>query len=472
MIDAAQDDGSGADSGTAPFRLWPAQVELVWALQTERLVIMLKARQLGMSWAACGYALWLCVFHPGREVLLFSRGEKEAAELIRRVTVLYSRLPDWLRDALPRLSKKPGAEEIAWSNGSRVQSMPATKDAGSSYTASLVIMDEAAKIQWAEELYTAVKPTIDGGGQFFMLSSARGIGNLFHRTWQKASQGVNNFAAIFLPWWERPGRDQGWYDARVAEEDDPDRVKQEYPSNPTEAFLASGRVRFRPEWVSAQAANVRAPLPARSLPAALRGIPGLKVYTLPPAPPLDPIPTLIGADVAEGLEHGDYSDASVLGLETWEELASLNGHSEPDEFAGHLHTLAEAYHGTIVVERNNHGHAVLGKLKALGSTRIAPGVDGRPGWVTNLQSKPVAIDALAVALRDGLIAIRCQAALDELQVYQVNPNGSTSAPPGGKYHDDRVMSRAIALGWLQLVGAGAGAASYGGFPWGEDYRGE
>ena len=54
--------------------------------------------------------------------------------------------------------------EIEWANGSRVKSLPATRHAGSSWTASLVIMDEAAKIQWANDLYTALKPTIDGGG--------------------------------------------------------------------------------------------------------------------------------------------------------------------------------------------------------------------------------------------------------------------------------------------------------------------
>ena len=161
---------------------------------------------------------------------------------------------------------------------------------------------------------------------------------------------------------------------------------------------------------------------------------------------------IVSADVAEGLEGGDYSDACVMDADTWEELATLNGHLEPDEFAACLATLAEHYDAVVVVERNNHGHAVLSELRDLCPERIARGPDGRDGWLTNSQTKPQAIDALAEALRDALIVVRTQAALDEMQVYRVGRGGRTEAPEG--YHDDRVMSRAVGLGWLRLVGFG------------------
>jgi hypothetical protein len=141
-------------------------------------------------------------------VLLFSRGQLEADEMLRRVRVLYERMPDWLRAACP-LAREPNASQMEWSNGSRVLSLPATRHSGSSWTASLAILDEAAKIQFADDLYTALKPTIDGGGQLVVLSSANGIGNLFHKLWTRAEAGVSGFRPIFLPWWARPGRDRG-----------------------------------------------------------------------------------------------------------------------------------------------------------------------------------------------------------------------------------------------------------------------
>lgn len=439
VIDDAQGHGDGG--GTMPFRLWPAQIDLAWALMTERRVLILKARQLGISWLCCAYALWLCLFAPGKVVLLFSQGEVEALELLRRVKALYTRLPAWLRDAVPAIARD-NTTECGWSNGSHVRSLPATQKSGRSFTASLVILDEAAHLQWADQLYTALKPTIDGGGQLVVLSTANGIGNLFHRLWTRAVQRLNAFRPIFLPWWARPGRDADWYARQVAEAAQPALVKQEYPSTATEAFLVSGRTRFSPEWIEAQAPNVREGLPRSAWPGPLLDVPGLTVHALPTGRPCT-----IGADVAEGLERGDYSAAVLIDDRTWEELACLHGHWEPDEFAGHLRALAEVYGAWIAPERNNHGHAVLLALKLAGA-KVAPGHDRKRGWLTNFQTKPQAIDLLATALRDGLAVVRTQATLDELRIYTVLADGKTSAPEG--YHDDRVMAWAIALAAIQL----------------------
>src|SRR3989304_586704 len=53
-----------------PFALWPAQREALASIAGESQVIILKARQLGLSWLVVSYALWLCLFHPGRSVLV------------------------------------------------------------------------------------------------------------------------------------------------------------------------------------------------------------------------------------------------------------------------------------------------------------------------------------------------------------------------------------------------------------------
>lgn len=427
-----------------PFHLWPAQVGVMWQLQTERLIIILKARQLGISWECCAYALWRSLFQAGVVVLIFSKGQDDANKMISRIKKLYDRLPDWLLAAVPALIKD-NTEHLEWANGSRIESFPATQSAGRGDTASLVILDEAAFQQWADQLYTSLKPTIDAGGQLVILSTANGIGNLFHRLWTKAIAGLSNYKAIFLPWWARPGRDAAWYAAQVADATDPLLVRQEYPATANEAFLVSGRVRFPGEWIAKQSAHVRAGLPRDAWPKPVQGITGLTVYSLPQAGHR----YVIGADVAEGLEHGDYSAAALIDQVTWEEVANLHGHWEPDEYAAHLVELASAYGAIIGIERNNHGHAVISKARSLisekrtNTVRIAYGHDQRAGWLTTAQSKPQSIDGLAVALRDSLAKIHSQATLDEMQIYRVGANGTTSAPPG--YYDDRVMAWAIAL---------------------------
>jgi hypothetical protein len=241
VIDTPQADSFAQQ----PFRLWPAQTQLLWQLLMERLVILLKARQLGISWLCCGYALWLCLFRPGRVVLLFSKGQLEADELLRRVGVMYAALPEWMRRTGPDLVTQ-NASELAWSNGSVARSLPATQNAGRTFTASLVIMDECAFMQYAETLYTALKPTIDGGGKLIIVSTANGTRGMFYKLWQNAIQHVNGFAALFLSWRARPDRDAIWR-AKVATEALSSALDlQEYPDTPEEAFQDTGAERFLP----------------------------------------------------------------------------------------------------------------------------------------------------------------------------------------------------------------------------------
>ena len=235
IIDDAQDHGEGV--GTMPFKLWDAQRDVLRALEDEQRILILKARQLGLSWLCCAYALHLCLFKPNRLVLTFSIGQEEANEMMRRIQAMYDRLPDTMRAAHPVV--KRNTEESVWGNGSAIHALPSRKSAGSGYTASLIILDEFAKNENASKLYTAVKPTIDGGGKMIILSTANGAGNLFHDMVTKAQKGESRFAFRFLPWEARPGRDAAWYASVAADAETMALHRQEYPETPDEAFEAS-----------------------------------------------------------------------------------------------------------------------------------------------------------------------------------------------------------------------------------------
>src|SRR5512136_788220 len=64
-----------------PFHLWPAQAGTLKTILTNLLVVILKARQLGLTWLVLGFALWLMIFHPAATILLFSRRDDEAVHL-------------------------------------------------------------------------------------------------------------------------------------------------------------------------------------------------------------------------------------------------------------------------------------------------------------------------------------------------------------------------------------------------------
>lgn len=234
-LKAPQDEGGG----TLPFDLWPAQQNVLDAMQRERLLVILKARQLGISWLACGYVLWLCATQKGRTVLLFSQGQLEANELIVRIAFM----AEHYQGTLPALVTE-NKSELAWANGSSVKSLPATKKAGRSLSASLIVLDEFAFMLFGAELYAAAKPTIDDGGKLWIISSADGQGTPYHQFWQAAQAGGNGFLPIFLPWQARPSRDPGWRTRKLSEAfADESEVLREYPENDVEAFThAAGRI--------------------------------------------------------------------------------------------------------------------------------------------------------------------------------------------------------------------------------------
>ena len=224
-----------------PFLLWPEQKRVLEFMQTESLLVILKARQLGISWLACLYALWLCMYRANNTVLVFSTGQNEANELSRRIVFMYTQHNQ--KDTLPVIVKN-NTEETVWGNGSRVLSLPATKRAGRSFAASLIILDEFAFMLFGADLYTAAKPTIDDGGKMFVISSADGNGTLYHRFWKAAQAGRNSFTPVFLPWQSNPKRVANWREQKLIESfGDSALVKREYPENDIEAFVnASGLV--------------------------------------------------------------------------------------------------------------------------------------------------------------------------------------------------------------------------------------
>lgn len=157
---------------------------------------------------------------------------------------MYHRLPDWMRATNPLVKENNG--ELRFTNGSAIVSMPATKNAGRSLTATLVIVDEFAFLLWPQQLYTALKPTIDNGGQLILLSTANGESGLFYDLWKLAVERKSTLIPSFLSWKARPGRTHAWRDAIASDATLSSLVDQEYPEQPDDAFCNTGTERYLP----------------------------------------------------------------------------------------------------------------------------------------------------------------------------------------------------------------------------------
>lgn len=251
--------------GFQPFVAWPHQVELGELFQRGESVVILKARQLGVSWVIAAYVLWVSLYRPHSMVMLISAGQKESDELLNKVYSMWTYLPAWLLPDELQLTKhnrsKPGLMEF--SNGSQIMALPSTEDAGRSFTADLVVVDEAAFHQYADANFDAYEPTLDGGGQLIICSTANGPHGFFHDMYQDAARRLMDMTAVFIPWWGRPdravpaldGEGRPLMDERGQPrlEPSPDwfarakaryrrakaKFRQEYPGTAAEAFVAS-----------------------------------------------------------------------------------------------------------------------------------------------------------------------------------------------------------------------------------------
>lgn len=246
-----------------PFDLYAYQRDRLDAWDGHQSNVILKARQLGMSWAMALYMLRRAAFDGWRIGYWSMNEDTSVYQLEGRVLRLHQSLPPEIR---PRIRRRGTLLEFPDNGGGFIHVFPATQKAGTSYTFDLVVFDEFAMHGYGASNLGAVEPTISGGGQLIINSTADpGLGpnGAFYHVWTAAhdhqrtdvedrdedggSVGVDLGAIVpvFLPWDIRPGRDAAWLADRrrrmagLGEAE----FHAAYPSTPEEAFMGrSGTV--------------------------------------------------------------------------------------------------------------------------------------------------------------------------------------------------------------------------------------
>ena len=231
------------------FILWDKQKETLKIISNNKLNIILKARQLGITWLVLAYASHKMLFKKGYTVIALSRTESEACELVRRLGVIYRNMPELIREnnkennGWKGIKFKENALELViyFPTGevSKFTAFPSSSGAGRSFTANLLILDEWAFQANAEKIWLSVYPTINRptGGQVIGLSTIE-RGTLFEELYTTP----NNFKKIFLPWNTDPRRDKKWYESTKI--DLGNLIMQEYPATVEEALTIPGGAYF------------------------------------------------------------------------------------------------------------------------------------------------------------------------------------------------------------------------------------
>lgn len=491
------------------FRLRPAQYQLfrnMWWLN-----IILKARQLGFSTAIDIYLLDEAIFNRHMKCGIIAQDQKAAGEIFRtKIEVPLDSLPSWLKATFKIESLRSGSTggHLLFKHGSSIQVATSFR----SGTVQRLHVSEHGKIcaqypKKAAEVRSGTLNAIHPNSKCiaFIESTAEGVGGDFYdmtvnsMELQKSGSELTtmDWKFHFFPWWQDPkykapapasglvlSKDQRLYfdavekatgtvleDAQIQwylnkEREQKDKMKQEFPSTPMEAFLTSGRRVFTPTDVMMAEGDCRMPLLVYDInpetgkrikaqkPEQLdeQGRRSLMSMLLVWELPDDDADYVIGADIAEGLEHGDRSSLDVVRRSTGEQVAHWFGHLDAERFAQLLNHVGRWYNTAYIgPERNNHGHAVLLKLRELYPVRRIYAEEyidrdnddetNRLGWLTTKQSKPILTEGLKSLLRERRSGIRWIGTISEATTYVYDAKGSMNAQE--KCFDDQLMSYMI-----------------------------
>jgi hypothetical protein len=476
----------GGTLGRAPFELFDYQKDTLDVIRNNRYVIVLKARQLGLTTLAMAYAMWMLTFRPGSNIVLVSRSQTAADKALEIIDFMWSFLPPWVQFRGPSIENDAAKHHsYKFHDGmvSRITSYAATRTVAAGQTASLVLWDEAALAEYQDDALRTLLPTTDAGGSMLIFSTARGGYNAFSRLYRSAQRGENEFVPVFHPWhasrFMNPKAEQGEIDEtyylskKRAMSSEPWRFYAEYPSDEDEAFRQSGRTRF-----------VNLPQPEEFEDFPLRGKLVPSDFGRPSFVPdpdgnlwlrddgLIPVPDgcrpVISLDPSSGT-GGDYT-AMVAG---WvdkdgipQRMAFWHANTvEPAKYAEEAYLLGQFFADSrgkealmAVEKQGGFGDTAIHILRTLGYKALYVHrytghrryrTEQTFGFPMSATRRPLVIDTLAEWLdfENGKVISGIDSMLRrELGAFVVLPNGRVSADVG--MHDDMVMATAI---WLYVA---------------------
>lgn len=465
-------------------------------------VLVLKARQLGLSTMWGGFMYWwLSQRRASKGIVVTHKGE--ATQALFEMTKRYHQL---MEPSMRPHTARSNARELKFDvlDSGYMIATAGADTVGRGETLQMAHLSEAGL--WpkkkAAEIGNGLLQAVPNVDDTFVCieSTARGKSGWFYQQYLAAREGSSGYEVVFLPWHVDPDYSENvpdgfsrtedeialsdavfeewgyhltdgqlvWRRQKVSQ-DGVDLFKQEYPSTPEEAFLTSGAPVFNLEYLAE--CEKSAPEIKHRLefdPVTKKFIPSergrLFIYH-----EIDPNEEYtIGADVAKGVGHeerrdasgnlmssgeGDYSVAVVLDQKK-RVVAKFRGQVDPDYYADILEALGYLFNtARMAVEFNNHGilpNTRLWKDKAYPNLYVREVYDKTTdqtkeevGFYTDVKTRPLIIDQLREAVRNRVVELNDKDIIRELTTFVADPEtGKIEADVG--CHDDCVMALAIA----------------------------
>lgn len=188
-----------------PMTLNPPQLKLHQIIEEQRAktgrvrILVLKARQLGISTYVASRFFWRVTKEPGLRCYIVGHEKRASSNLFQIVKRFYEHLPPELQP----ITSASSAEELIFAalDSGYLVSTASLDGAGRSATSQLLHCSEASfwpdlAAQFASLIQTV--PDMDGT-EIIVESTANGH-NEFYSLWRKAEAGESEFIPVFLPW--------------------------------------------------------------------------------------------------------------------------------------------------------------------------------------------------------------------------------------------------------------------------------
>ena len=458
-------------------------------------VIILKARQMGFSTLTESILFKETVTKFNRRTGIITHLASATTNLFNMSKLMLDNLPDEIKPSV----KKSNAQELIFDNDtgtglkSKIKCMTAgTSGVGRSDTFDMLHLSELAF--WEGDvtatltgLFQAVPNLPDT--MIIIESTANGY-EKFKELWEQAVNGESDFIPLFVAWYELPEYSMPYSGFKLTAEEekikelynltneqlewrrwcirnncqnDIEQFKQEYPSNPEEAFISTGSCIFDKEKIIERLQRLPQPIKQgyfiyneesakRNIMKDIRWVNDkrgcIKIYKLPNQPAFTKY--CIGGDTA-GETEGDFFSADVIDAKSLEQVATLTLQTDEGLYAKQMYCLGKYYGDAKIAIETNYSTYPQKKLEELDYTNFyvrevvddyRKKVTKQFGFNTNRKTKPLILGGLVDLVRDFPEIFNDDRTLREMLTFVKKDGGKQEAEQG--YHDDKVMSIAIA----------------------------
>lgn len=465
------------------FKMFPQQKELVEIMREERFVVVEKSRQTGISTTVALYVACHLLFNEERKVLIVAHKRDGAENFLKKVKEFVKSKPSFLSH-IEILNESQG--KISLSNKSEAVALASSSDSTRSFTATMLVLDEAAFIPNADKIVASAMPTLSTGGRCIALSTPNGQDPFFFETVKQAKAGDSVFKCIGIYWWKdhRYNKDLVWIDPKNPKEkiipknekhsiklyhkgyeptspwfedtkkslkNDAKLIAQEYNID----YLMSGSYVVSPEIIKK---TERMFLLEEVVDNVYPDIFYFENYN-------DKCEYGMGIDVSSGVSD-DFSSIIILNITDNSIAATYKAKIKPDKLSDIAHYLGKRYNYPIAVvdvqggygtttiaflEEQNYPHIYETERRGVNKNNLVrrkvnnyySDNTKEPGFMITTGNRPLIIENFRVQVEKEELIIPCKRLLKEIKNFTYQEKNRADHKHGK--HDDLIMALSILL---------------------------